>query len=229
MLYELVMHGTYFGESVVNRFNYVSTVVTGTNNGAFGLAKAFGAVPDEEDETLPAAHPLAYTLYPLSDYLTLQRVVVRAAANYAPTDFYEVAYSTQPTGGQSGLGLSPTAAFGFRTNIVRTDIARGTKRLCGVSEASTSNAGLIDPAYYTYLNTICGEWEKTLTYTTGSDTTEYAPCVVSKKKYETPRGNNAYKYYPTLSEQLDHVALGVSWQYVTNVRTQRSRQYGNGV
>jgi hypothetical protein len=226
MLYEITVFGTYFNQQIVNRFNYVSTGVPASVSGSFALMNAFGAV---FSSTPPAGLPLTSWMAYVSNEYKITNIIVRAPADYAVEDFYERPFPTPYGGGNSNEGLSPTSAFGFRTSRVRLDIARGTKRLVGVCETQTDAGGNLTSTAIANMTTVADDFSDTLTYDDEGNTITFSPCVVQKVEYETPKGTKAYRYYPTLAQQLEHIALGVVWSPYTTVRTQTSRQYARGV
>lgn len=227
MLYEITTFGTYYNQEVINRWNYVSSPIPPATLGSLGLAFMFGAIPVAG--VLDTTKALGYIMGQLSASVLLHSVTVRAAAEYDVTDFYEVAYTTPMTGSQdAALSLSPTSAYGFRTNRVRLDVARGTKRFAGVTSDRVDAGGVIAATFADELQGIAVRMSSELVWTVPDPAVTYTPCVVSKLKYVTPKGKDAYKYYPTLAEQLLHTAVGVEWQPYNNTRTQDSRQYGKG-
>lgn len=227
MLYEVIMRGELYGQSVVNRFNYVSTGTPASILGSFGLASAMGFIPDVG--VLPATGIFQRILDMQTNQMLWNAVEVRAASDYDVTDFYEVAYPA-PWQGEvvSSESNSPLIAFGFRTNRVRLDIGRGFKRFAGVPEAASELGGNVTAVYLAIAVDLAEAMSDILTYDDEGNTISYSPCVVSKLEYTTPSGKPAYKYYPTLAEQLEHVALGIDWTPYATVRSQRSRQYGHG-
>jgi len=227
MLYEITMFGRYFNQQTVNRFNYVSTGEPAAVLGSFALMKAFGAIPD--NGVYPAGSPFVKIMQYLSTALVINTVTARAAAEYDPTDFYERPFVTPYPGVAGGDGMSPAVAYGYRTNRVRLDIDRGTKRFAGVPETAVSSGGVIGGAFLAELVLTANAMSAVLSYDDEGNTITFSPCVVSKDEYVTPSGKRAYRYYPTLAEQMEHVALGITWQPYDTVRTQTSRQYGRGV
>jgi len=227
VLYELTLSGTYFNQQVINRFNYVSTGTPASVMGSFALMSAFGLIP--ELTVYPATAPFAIMMYGLADDFVINSAVVRAAALYAPEDFYERPFITPYAGTNAGEPLSPAMAFGFRTNRVRLDIDRGTKRLCGVTETQVGAGGVLVSGTMDQNAIIAEKWSEVLEYDDEGATLSFTPCIVSKEEYTTPAGKKAYKYYPTLAEQMEHVATSIIWQPYSTVRTQNSRQYGRGV
>ena len=226
MLYELTMFGRYFNQQIINRFNYVSTGEPASVLGSFALTAAFGAIAvDGVDPTTTLFYKIRIGL--VTAYV-VESIVVRAASLYAPTDFYERPFVTPVTGLVAEEGLSPASAIGYRTNRVRLDIDRGTKRFVGVPEIYTQTGGVITAAALPNYTDCAEAMSDNLVYDDEGATVTFAPCIVSKKEYTTPKGNRAYEYYPTLAEQLTHIATGIVWQPYTNVRTQTSRQYGRG-
>ncbi len=228
MLYELTLFGSYFNQQIINRFNYVSSTVPGAVSGSFALGDVFGAIAAGTPKFPPSGTPLFYILNVASSAFTLTSVSVRAASTYDSADFHEFGYASPIAGSQPGSPLSPTQAYGFRTNRIRTDIARGTKRFVGVTEERVAAGGVIAGDFMNSLNDLADSLTAPLIYTDGGSSITFTPCVVSKQEYETDSGRKAYRYYPTLTEQLTHTAVGVEWQAYTQVRTQNSRQYGRG-
>lgn len=227
MLFELTMFGHYFGQQIVNRWNYISTGTAAAVLESFALCAAFGAIA--VDGVDPETTLLYKIRLGLVSAFTIDTVVARAAALYDPEDFYERPFTTPLAGIVSGEGLSPASAIGYRTNRVRLDIDRGTKRFPGVPETYTQSGGVITDASFGYYEDVAEAMTANLTYNDEGASLTFAPCIVSKEPYVTESGRTAYKYYPTLVEQLEHVATSIIWQPYTTVRTQTSRQYGRGV
>lgn len=224
MLYEVIARGTYFGRPFNNRWNYVSTGEPASVLGSFGLAFAMGFILEGG---VYVSTKLFGRLRTISATEVLwNSVQVRAASDYDVTDFYEVPYAT-PVAGlyTTSDAASPALAWGFRTNRVRLDIDRGYKRFVGIPEISMGDGGVIASADLASAALLATAMSDVITYDDEGNTISYAPCVVSKQEYTTPEGNRAYRYYPTLAQQMEHVATGIAWSAYTTVRTQRSRQY----
>jgi len=226
MLFELTMLGTYFNQQIVNRWNYISTGTPAAVSLSFALMNAFGAIPDAG--VYPSGSLFVTLMNSLSNQFHVNTIVARACALYSPADFYERPFPTPYSGGDSGVALSPVSAYGFRTNRVRLDIGRGTKRFVGVTEGQNEAGGVVASGALGALVTIGELMSDTLTYDDEGATLSFAPCIVSKLEYTTPSGKKAYKYYPTLADQLEHIATGILWQPYDTVRGQASRQYGKG-
>lgn len=224
MLYEVIARGSYFGRPFNNRWNYVSTGEPASVLGSFGLAFAMGFILD--GGVFPAGSVFARLRSISATEVLWNSVQVRAASDYDVADFYEVPYAT-PVAGQystSDAG-SPALAWGFRTNRVRLDIDRGYKRFVGIPEVAMTDGGVIASADLDSAGLLAEAMSEVIEYDDEGNTIAYAPCVVSKIEYTTPEGNRAYRYYPTLAQQLEHIATGIQWSAYTTVRTQRSRQY----
>lgn len=226
MLYEVVVYQTYFQQQIVNRWNYVSSGVPASVSGSFGLTSALGFISD--NGLFPANSLFAAIRAMQVPALAYASVTVRAAADYDVEDFYERPFITGTNGTGGGEGASPAIAYGFRTNRVRLDIDRATKRIAGVTEDWMVSGGLILESARPALDLTAQRMSEVLTYNDEGNTITYSPCVVQKQRVVLPNGNVIYRYYPTLSEQLDHIATGIIWQRYDQVRTQRSRQYGTG-
>lgn len=226
MIYEVTVQGTYFDQQIVNRWNYLSSGAAVGVTGAAALAIALGFVPTAGDfvaDTFAKAWQDAVATTYLFD-----SVLVKAIRE-APTDFYDMAFPSGVNGADGGTNpMSPTAAYGFSTNRTRTDIARGTKRLAGVTEPNVDSGGVILTAFEPSLQDICDRMNETLSYTESGSSLTFAPIVVQKEMYTTPPAKKAYRYYDTIAEQLEHIAQGIVWSFYGTVRTQTSRQYGHG-
>lgn len=231
MLYEVTLRGTYFGQQIVNRWNYLSTGVPAAVLGSFGLTSALGFV-----FTLPDLIPITGTLFraiinPLSNVMAFNSVSVRAV--YDVSDFYELPYPIPITGQTAGEASAPFVAFGFRTNRVRQDIRRATKRFAGVPEAYVQSGGVVTAGALSDLTTIATRMNAVVTYDDEGNTLSYAPCVVHKQRYNPATGlpdpsGSAYRYFPSESEQLANLATGIQWQPYDTARSQTSRQYQRG-
>lgn len=225
-LYEVVLTQQYANQQCINRWNYQSSGTVGTVLGAFGLVYAFGAIPD--------GTPPAYNEDSLLWKITLLQSVgnfyisILAKNIYDPTDFYDLPFPPLFQGQNTGESQSPVDAYGVRSSRVRTDIDRGTKRFSGVSESDVGSQGVLTSGGQAKVQAVADAMSATLTYTDEGSSLSFAPCIVKKEKYTTPRGNTAYRYYPTYTEQAAHLAVGVSWSIYTTVRSQTSRQYGRG-
>jgi len=230
VLLELVLQAHYFGQEIINRFNYLGTGTPGEDNAAAALAQAFGCIWDG------AAYPDGL---PFKDILNLQTDTVVydfAAARdvYSDIDFVEVPFVHPATGlAGSGQGESPAVAFGLRTNRVRLDVGRGYKRLVGVGEGWIDPGGVLGATGQTQLNVVAEALTANLTQSLGGNDYTFVPVIVSKMRYLPPTpvfnaAGTAYMYWPTYLEQSAHWAPSVTWEIYTTTRTQTSRQYGKG-
>lgn len=229
MIYEVVLSQTYQGQNCVNRWNYVSSGTPAAVTGSFGLAFAFGAIPDVVTG-YPSGTIISQLAALQASSVTFIDLIVKAV--YDPTDFYAAPFVETLVGGLTGDGLPPFNAYGFRTNRVRRDIRRATKRFVGVIEANQAN-GAVSGATITALNDLGALMGQALGYNDEGNTLTYVPTVVSKQRYDPDTGNasaegRAYRYYPDEATQLEHIAQGIVWDTYSTVRSQASRQGGHG-
>jgi len=226
-LYEFVVRSTYFGQNCINRWNYLSSGSAGSALPSFALAQAMGAAITAgefvDDSVLGQWQDLVHS--------GVTFVSLQAKNVYDPTDFYEVFFPSGVVGIQTGDGMAPFNAFGFVSNQVRLDIAKGHKRFAGVAESLVDSGGAIHSASLVGFNNWATEMSNILPYTEDGASLNFAPTVVSKEKYESNPVKHlfSYRYYATEAEQLDHVASPVTWGVMLDVRSQVSRQYGRGV
>lgn len=226
-LYELILRGRFAGQETINRWNYVSSGTPAAILGSYGLLAALGFVPTGS----PAVYQPNTMFAKIKAMLSTGASFVETEARnvYDPTDFYLQPYVTTQAGVITGESMSPTVAFGFRTNRVRTDIRRATKRFAGVPESGVGTEGIVTSAQLTLMQSLADEMSEIQTWNDEGNVLSFSPAIVSKQEYTTPKGKKAYRYYPTLEEQLTHIALGMAWQPYSSTRTQTSRQYGRGV
>lgn len=228
MLYELKFFGRYYGQRTIYTFNYVAdTIATGVL-GAFGLVYATGAIIDSVHTSFDGLFLALLDTH--SQQWTCDRIVARAPRDYDVTDFYEYVFTSPEPGNITSTDTaSPQAAYGLVTNRVRLDIKPGSKRLAGVAQNLVDAGGVLSSTITTPLADLCELLTEPLEYVATGGTTTYHNCVVGKEMYTEPPAKKAYRYYATLSEQLDHIARDVTWSLNPNETTQNSRKYGRGV
>jgi len=227
-IYEVLIQQVYFGQRCVNRWNYVSTTQPASVNGATGLAEALGFSPSPVIDQLFPIDTMAREWQDLvSDDVVFTQVDIRNI--YSNTDFYIVPLPAGVTGQKSASnGLSPATSYGCLSSRVNLGIRAGTKRFVGVTEDGVSSGGVLIQSRLDQVQDLCDKMSEIAIFDPSGEAVGYTPTVVSKEKYLTPKGNDAYKYYATEAEQLMHVAQGVSWSPYQQTRTQVSRQYGRG-
>jgi len=225
-LIEIVLTQSYVGQTCINRWNYLSSGSAVSITHSAALVAAMGFVPVAGD--FPA-DTIAAALQDLQTDAVIFEGMLAKSIQGDPLDFYDYAFPTGVVGGATGLQtMPPFNAWGFRTNRIRSDIARGTKRFVGVSEDAVLSGGVFASGAQAAMQVLADAMTETLSYTVGGSTLSFVPVVVQKEEYETDSGKRAYKYFEPLSEQLDHIAEGVTWEIYKEVRSQVSRQYKHG-
>jgi hypothetical protein len=225
-LMEAALRCEYLGQEIINRWNFLATGTPATVSLSFALASAMGLLYDEVIPHYP--NPGYYaTISALQTNAMLWREIVTKDV-YSVTDFYTAPFIHGEAGSAAGTSSSPIMAYGFRTNRVVANIARGTKRFGGVPESALGEGGVIESAALTAMVSVADLMGEVLTYDDEGNTLSFAPCIVSKEQYTTPSGKKAYRYYSTFAAQSAHIASGIAWEPYTQVRGQASRQYGKG-
>lgn len=226
---EVVLQQTFHEQISINRWNYIASGIPASVSLSFALTSALGAIPDTG--VYPATGMMMRVAQIQSSNVAFNVITVKDV--YSATDFYSTPFTT-PLNGQLGSSddMPPFVAYGFRTNRVRADIQRATKRFVGVLE-SGNNAGAVQAAIVSALENLSTAMSAVVTYDDEGNTLTFAPCVVSKEKYDPnpndpTRNHVAYRYYGTVTEQMNHVAQGVEWQHYATIRSQASRQFGRG-
>jgi hypothetical protein len=225
-LYEVTLEQRCVEQQVINRWNYLGSGTPAAVTPSFGLAAAFG-IP-ASGTTLTNGTVLGEMQDLQSPAVIFVQLIVRAV--FIDDDFYTAPFagSTFGENGDPLLTLSPTAAYGFRSNRVKQSIGRAYKRIVGVEESMQGSGGVLSAGAITLGESLGAAMGATLTYDDEGNTLTFVPCVVQKLKYTTPSGKSAYKYYPTESAQATHIASGINWELYRQTRTQTSRQYGRG-
>lgn len=224
MLYEVVVRQTYQGRNVINRWNYNGSGVPAAVSMSFALASAFGAIPDGITGDFPDNTILWRMLNNASTDLVF--VETQVTALYDVVDFYAVPYPTSQNGSQGGTAMSPFLAYALQSNRVRTDIRRGNKRFCGVTETYIGAGGIVEAGMPALLDTLAEYMSDTLEYDDEGNTLSFQPCILSYEKHapDVDHDTEWYAPYPTNAEQLEHAALGITWQAKAYVTTQNSRK-----
>lgn len=224
-LYEVVLQGTYAGQEIVNRWNYLGTGDDAVAIPAVGLITELGAAATGAEFGTGSLFRVVQSVQ--SSDLSYHQCLCRSI--YVPTDFVDVPFPTPKPGDiTTSQGLAPFVAFGFRSNRVRTDIGRGYKRFAGVAESFVDALGVVSSDLLSVMTTIAGLLGDTLSHTFGSNVWNFVPTIVGKEKIVSPPDPVKYRYYTTEILQADHLATGISWEPYTDVRSQVSRQYGKG-
>lgn len=227
-LYEFTLEQTLGGQQMINRWNFQSNAIPSGGFGAFQLMIAMGAIAPEGDEPFGPGTTLG-KLRPLQSTDTL---FVQAIAKnlYSVTDFFTYAFPPN-TFGENGGGqsLSPTQAVGLTSDRTRSDIRRAQKRFGGVTEADVNAAGVLTSGAQTTWQQLGDTMGDIAASGVGGDAMLFTPYVFGREKYVVPlSGKDAYRYYETEAEQLEHIARINVFNVKTSVRTQTSRQYGRG-
>jgi hypothetical protein len=219
--YQLNVIGDLAGEQTNNVFHYYSSgVPAGGELPSQSLWSLFGF------DTSPTTSVAQSWLFCVSSAWKCTGIFVRDL--YSDTDFFDFVYGTPPTGGQPAEFTSPFASYAFRTNRVRLNVRRGSKRIAGVSEVQVTN-GIVISGFRAALADFAQTMSDTLTSTVLGSSLIFQPAVISlKRQISEETGKVEYVLYPP-EEQLDHTAVGVNWQSLVNVTSQSTRKYGRGV
>jgi len=226
-LYEITLEQSYFGNQVINRWNYLSDAAPTGVLGAFKGIVGMGFAPDTGITPFDAA-TIAGILQSLQA-TEAEFVQVIAKNLYSVTDFYTYAFPPGTHGLVTGSqAMSPIDSFGYASNRTRSDIRRAQKRFTGLNEANVEAGGVLNSGYAAVAQTLGDAMATPLSVAAGVGTMTFTPQVFGREEYTTPRGNPAYRYYATEAEQLDHIALISAFNLKPQVRSQTSRQYGRG-
>ncbi len=230
---EVSLNAIYNGVQFINRWNYLATGTAPPEGFAFGLNDAMGFHP------VAGVPPVGSILAKLITFLAAGCEFVQSICinPYDPEDFDAQPFVPRVIGADTTQPAAPFLAIGFRTNQVRRDIRRGTKRFGGITETMMDANGAIPGGGITIADDLATLMGATLTYTDGSDVSTYTPAIVKKEKYAVPGSSPvryAYRYLNPLNDtsrdaQVLLCATGFVWEPYSDVRSQVSRQYGRGI
>jgi len=223
-IFEVTLQQEYFGQKVINRWNYVSTGEAPSLKLSFALLESLGFL------TLPPLPEAAQDMFSIIRTLQNDQVfsqLVSCSNIYSDTDFYARAYSNVP-GVQVGETSASFIAFGFRTNQVTKKVRPGQKRLVGVRDNDTTDGGNFTSATDAQMALVASAMSEARIYDPSGANITFTPAICAREKYVTPSGGTAYRYYGTEAEQLANTAVGIQWTPKATVRSQVSRQIGRG-
>lgn len=224
MIMEVLLRTLYANQECVNRWNYVGSGTFEGASASFALASAFGAIPS--GGVFPADTIINWLVGTLATGVDFLEIQVRDV--YSTTDFFTLPFPAGTNGADEADSSPPFNAYGFRTNRVRSDVARGTKRFVGVVEPYVGDLGVLTPTAVGFLNIMATLMSEVLEYSVGDSVGQFTPAVCGKERYSPTPETQAYRYYATEAEQLAHTAQGVIWSPYNTVRSQVSRQVGHG-
>ena len=225
-LFEVVLQSQLAGQECINRWNYLGSGTPAAVSLSFGLAAAMGFIADPTTHLFPSDSVFNAILNITSVNVTFLQVICMNV--FDPTDFYTTALPSGTVGANAVEAAATFLAAGFRTNLVNRDIARGTKRFAGVPKTAVGFGNQLATDYIALMDTLAARMSAPITYDDEGNTLTYVPAIVQKEQYTTPRGKKAYKYYPSLTVQLSHIAQGFAWESYKTARSQTSRQLGKG-
>lgn len=228
-LYEIVLDSSFANQSCINRWNYVGSGSSGSISGSQALMGAMGFLPLGDPPVYPQDTVFDKIRLLVTTSVAFTQIIAKNI--YDPTDFWTASFEPDTHGSRNITAQAPFAAFGLRTNRTRSDIARGTKRFVGVPTTSTNGAGILTIDDLALVDDLASAMTANLTWDANDANITFSPAIVQKEKYAVPNSNpvrHAYRYYSTLSEQMQHVMQGFAWEPYTQVRSQTSRQYGKG-
>lgn len=223
--YEIALEQTYFGQQVINRWNYTADTIPSGQLGALLALVGMGFMPFTDIEAFGST-TVAGILQTLQ---SSEAIFVQAICKniFNPLDYYAYAFPPDTHGiSGGGDGMSPTAAFAYTTDRTRSDMRRGQKRFVGIEEGNVAAGGvLINASAFQTLGDAMADIN--LVPVGGSGVT-FTPYVFGRVEYTTPSGKKGYKYYASPTLQADHIMRINQWVLKPQIRTQASRQYGRG-
>jgi len=227
---EVVLQQTYAQQQCINRWNYVASGTPAAVTFSFALTSALGAI------AVAGVYPATGMMKKIAavqdaavsfDILTVRNV-------FSTVDFYSLPFIEPLLGSLVGVGAGPFIATGFRSNRIRSDVRRATKRFVGITEEVMEQDGALNNAFLVgQVATLAAQMSAVLTYDDEGNTLTFTPAVCGKERYNPDTGladasGRAYRYFATEAAQLAKTAQGIVWDAYPQVRSQASRQIGHG-
>lgn len=222
MLFEVLLRQEFLTKPALNRFHFNSSGTPASVSLSFALISALGGIPDPITGAFPSGSLMEALAALQADDVVYQSI--QAEALYSVVDFYDTPFPSGQTGVRTGEVMNNFEAFSIRSSRVRTDVGRGFKRFAGVTEDRVDAGGVISSGAESDLQAICDILNSGIEYDDEGTTLTFTSCVLGFDEYTTPSGRSAYKKFPSLSEQLDHAAIGVIWAPSRLTTTQSSRK-----
>jgi len=227
VILEVTLEQNLAGNQCINRFHYLGTGTPVGLTMSFALISAMGLIYEAGSVNDFPADTIGKRLAAIQS-ASAHFIQVVARDIYPGPDFYQLPYIAGVAGQVAGECEPPFVAFGLTSPRVTTAIRAGQKRFAGVPESAVGSDGLLSTTPAANLQLLADAMGEVLTFSDTDNSLSFAPIIVSKKEYTTPRGNKAYEYWPTLTEQMAHIAQNITWNGKPAVRSQVSRQYGRG-
>jgi len=236
-LYELTVTGTTLGQQSIWRSNWRQIDIDPLGNlNAYRLLQALGY-----NEAAPAA-PVAGSAFALFMACALEAAGIESlfVRNlFDPLDFFEIPLPTVWIGGQDDADVMPPFICGqwrsSRTNLL---VRRGHMSTWGIAEENVTNDSVVSGVDLTVpMDDFAEVMSAPVTHTIGLQIYSYRNAILGKERYMVAGSGTdpitnparwAYKYYPTIEEQLVHAAIGVTWTRMSAVSSRNSRKVGRG-
>lgn len=228
-IFTATLQSRYFGQLIINRFQFISSSDVDAVDGCQALANALGAV---DTSGVVTGNPLPPGTL-MGALETLQNDVVEYIAMEVITPYdafglFERIFPAGTTGNSVGSGenLAPFIALSIRSDRTRRDVRRGFKRFCGLTEGEITATGPTAPAL-NRLADVATSISGTVTGDAGPLNVAFQSAVVPLKRVpdsDPPQ----YELFETEGAAVSASAFPVVYQAEDKVTTQNSRKVGRG-
>lgn len=172
----------------------------------------------------------------ISSILTSIRNITQVATKYYSIksrnlydnlDFVDLPIVGTPTGQRSGSALPQFNAMSFTSAIPAIGQKPGGKRFGFISETDTAGGNLTDVSGLFDALDLCASLLGADVFSPAEIT--YAPVIVKRVKYTTPKGKPAYRY-PTSPTEKDPPSYDArDWTWDVRITSQITRKIGRGI
>jgi hypothetical protein len=228
-IFTATLQSRYFGQLLINRFQFISSSDVNPVDGCQALANALGAVDTNgvvNGNPLPTG-TLMGTLETLQ-VPALEYIAMEVITPYFPFGLFERIFPAGTAGNSAAGGdnLAPFIAVSIRSDRVRRDVRRGFKRFSGLTENEITATGLA-PGALTELGNIADSISGTITGDAGPLNVAFQSAVVPLKRVpdsDPPQ----YELFENEGAAVSASAFPLEYEAEDKVTTQNSRKIGRG-
>jgi hypothetical protein len=228
-IFTATLQGRYFGQLIINRFQFISSSDVDPRDGCQALANALGAV---DTNGVVNGNPLpSGTLMGALETMqssAFEYIAMEVITPYFPFGLFERIFPAGTTGASTATGdnLPPFVAVSIRSDRVRRDVRRGFKRLPGVKEDEITATGL-GAGVLLDLAAVASSISGTITGDAGPLNVAFQSAVVPLKRVpdsDPPQ----YELFENEGAAVSASAFPLTYEAEDKVTTQNSRKIGRG-
>jgi len=228
-IFTATLQGRYFGQLLINRFQFISSSDVSPVEGCQALANALGAV-DTNGVVLTNPFPVGTLMGELEQLQNsaLEYIAMEVITPYDAFGLFERVFpaGTNGNSGGSGDNLAPFITASIRSGRTRRDVRRGFKRFSGLTEDQITSTGIVTGTL-SVLGDVAASISGTITGDAGPLNVAFQSAVVPLKR--VPDSNPPqYERFENEGAAVSASAFPLVYEAEDKVTTQNSRKIGRG-